>query len=217
MIQEIVKEGNEKTLVLLGRNVKRQYFAQAKTQRAFHPPPSTPFFLSLFISFSFSPLLSFLPLLPSLRPFFPFFFFFFLKQSGCTQIKRCWGFNFSNYLEDHLCPSLTLKPLLWQRNRLLIWPVLFSSLPYFPFPAIWLWDHFCQSRTGGVDRAPSHPAVSLIPWGLANIRGPLDISPLLATHQYPRAASGWKPILAEGVFFSSLCGDFYSFISLLQT
>lgn len=64
-----------------------------------------------------------------------------------------------------------------------MWPVLpFSSFPHFPSPTIWPWDHFCQ-RVGLGDGKSSPPSFSLIPWGLANIRGPFDISPLLATNQ----------------------------------
>lgn len=74
MIQEIVKEGNEKTLVLLGRNVKTSTLPKQRLKEVFTLlPPSLSFSLFFFLSFSFSPLLFFLPSSLPLPPPFPSF------------------------------------------------------------------------------------------------------------------------------------------------
>ena len=78
MIQEIVKEGNEKTLVLLGRNVKTSTLPKQRLKEVFTLlPPSLSFslFLSFFLFFSSAFLPSFLSSPPSPLSFLSSSFF----------------------------------------------------------------------------------------------------------------------------------------------
>lgn len=139
--------------------------------------------------------------------FFFSFIPFFKNQSGYTGIQNS-GYLFTLITWKTICALLWCMSPCSGEGNVLIWPALpFSSLPHSPSPTIWPWGHFCQRvglGDGALGRNPLRPpSVALIPWGLANIRRPLDISPLLATNQELHLGGNllW---LKEFYFFSSM-------------
>lgn len=98
--------------------------------------------------------------------------------------SNCCGFNFSNYLEEHLYSALMLKPLLCAGNHM---STYLSGLPFFiPHHLIMgsLLSGTGMRRWDSRQKYFPPAVVSLILWGLALIRGPFAIShPWLATNQ----------------------------------
>lgn len=113
--------------------------------------------------------------------FLPFLFYlYFFNQSGCISIKNA-GDLISLITWKTICALLWWAPALAN----LASPPFFQSSP-LPIPyhlAMGLLLSKSRAERWSSRQKSSPPNCALIPWGWSNIRGPFDISPLLATNQ----------------------------------